>query len=181
MSRRGEREPDRIFQYQLFSNLVLDVRTNAQIALPDRKVIHPNNSRYIQEVRTNITSPTAAIEYFRENIYVPFDHCLQEEFWALMLNAKNVVTHQAMIYRGTITMVVIRAAEVFRPAIATNATAIILGHNHPSGDPTPSPEDVQVTRSLVEAGQLLGIEILDHIVCGSEHSTSLKEAGLGFD
>jgi DNA repair protein RadC len=161
--------------------MVVDVRTNAQIVLPDRKIVRASNSRYIQEVRTNITSPTEAIRYFRENIYVPFDHCLQEEFWVLMLDAKNVVTHQAMIYRGTITMVVIRLAEVFRPVIATNATAIIIGHNHPSGDPTPSPEDVQVTRSLVEAGQLLGVEVLDHIVVGAKLSKSLKEAGLGFE
>lgn len=180
MSSRGEREPHRIYQFQLFSDLVLDVRTNAQIALPERKIGRPSNSRYIQEVRANITSPEAAMEYFRDNIYTPFDHCLQEELWLLMLNTKNVVTQQAMIYRGTISTMIVRPAEVFRPAIAANATAILLAHNHPSGDPTPSPEDVQVTRSLVEVGQLLGVELLDHIVVGIERSVSLKEHGLGF-
>ena len=120
------------------------------------------------------------MQYFRENIYTPFDLCLQEEFWALMLNTKNVVTHQAMIYRGTNTTMIVRPAEVFRPAIETNATAIILGHNHPSGSPEPSPEDIQVTRTLVEAGQLLGIEVLDHIVVGVEMCNSLKTKGLGF-
>ena len=179
MSSRGEREPDRIFQYQLFTDLVLDVRSNAQIALPNRKLVR-SNSRYIQEVRANITSPEAAMEYFRDNIYTPFDHCLQEELWLLMLNTKNVVTQQAMIYRGTISTMMVRPAEVFRPAIAANATAILLAHNHPSGDPAPSPEDVQVTRSLVEVGQLLGIELLDHIVVGAERSVSLKEHKMGF-
>ncbi len=74
----------------------------------------------------------------------------------------------------------VRMAEIFRPAIETNATAIIVGHNHPSGDPTPSPEDIHTTRSLVEAGQLLGIELLDHIVVGVEFCNSLKMSGLGF-
>ena len=120
------------------------------------------------------------MRYFRDNIYTPFELCHQEEFWALMLNTKNVVTHQAMIYRGTNTTMIVRPAEVFRPAIETNATAIILGHNHPSGSVEVSPEDVQTTRSLVEAGQLLGIEVLDHILVGAETCNSLRERGLGF-
>ena len=180
MSNRGEREPQRIFQFQLFSDLVLDVRTNAEIALPDSRIIQSNRDRYIQEVQTNITSPEAAMQYFRDNIFTPFDHCVQEELWVLILNTKNVVTHQAMIYRGTNTTMNVRVAEIFRVAIQTNATAIIVGHNHPSGDPEVSPEDVQTTHSLVEAGQLLGIEVLDHIVVGVEVCQSLKQMGLGF-
>ena len=180
MSNRGERESQRIYQFQLFSDLALDVRTNTQTAITVARLERSLNRRYIKEVRTNITSPEDAIRYFRENIYTPFDACVQEEFWVLMLNTKNVVTHQAMIYRGTNTTMIVRAAEVFRPAIETNATAIILGHNHPSGSVEVSPEDVQTTRSLVEAGQLLGIEVLDHILVGAETCNSLRERGLGF-
>ena len=180
MSSRGEREPGRIFQYQLFSDLARDVRTKAEIALPGTGIVQPNKGRYIQEVRANITSPEAAMAYFRDNIYSPFAHCVQEEFWVLMLNTKNVVTHQAMIYRGTTNTMIVRPAEIFRPAIEASATAIILGHNHPSGDPAESPEDVQTTRLLVEAGQLLGVEVLDHIVVGAERANSLKQNGRGF-
>jgi DNA repair protein RadC len=76
---------------------------------------------------------------------------------------------------------IIRVAELFREAVRENATAMIVAHNHPSGDPTPSPEDVQVTRSIVEAGSLLGVEVLDHLVIGHQRYVSLKELGLGFE
>ena len=75
---------------------------------------------------------------------------------------------------------VVRAAEVFRPAIRDNAVAIIVVHNHPSGDPAPSPEDIAVTEQLRESGELLGIEVLDHVVLGGQRHVSLKEQGLGF-
>jgi DNA repair protein RadC len=74
----------------------------------------------------------------------------------------------------------VRPAEVFRPAIRANATAIIVVHNHPSGDPTPSRDDVRVTADRVEAGRLLDIEVLDHIVIGQGRHASLKERGEGF-
>jgi DNA repair protein RadC len=77
--------------------------------------------------------------------------------------------------------VVIRPLEIFNPAAQTNATAIILSHNHPSGDPSPSPEDVSVTRSIYQASQIMGVEFLDHIVVGRDCWVSLKERGLGFD
>jgi DNA repair protein RadC len=71
--------------------------------------------------------------------------------------------------------------ELFRPAIERPAAAIVLAHNHPSNDPSPSPEDVKVTRQAVEAGKLLDVELLDHLIIGSGVYTSLKERGLGFD
>ncbi|MDX1520385.1 MAG: JAB domain-containing protein, partial [Anaerolineae bacterium] len=85
------------------------------------------------------------------------------------------------VYVGNVNSSIIRVAEVFRDAVRHNATALILAHNHPSGDPTPSPEDVNVTRSVVAAGNLLGIEVLDHLVIGHQRFVSLKERGLGFD
>ncbi|MEE8390301.1 MAG: JAB domain-containing protein, partial [Anaerolineae bacterium] len=74
----------------------------------------------------------------------------------------------------------IRVSEVFRDAVKRNCAAIIVAHNHPSGDPTPSPEDVEVTRQLVEAGKLLDIEVLDHLIVGQQRFVSLRERGLGF-
>jgi DNA repair protein RadC len=74
----------------------------------------------------------------------------------------------------------VRVAELFKPAIQRNAAAIILSHNHPSGDPTPSPEDVTLTRTVVQAGKLMDIDCLDHLVIGEGRFVSLKEKGLGF-
>jgi DNA repair protein RadC len=70
--------------------------------------------------------------------------------------------------------------EVFKAAIRRNATAVIVVHNHPSGDPTPSPDDLAVTHALVQAGKLLDLELLDHVIIGQGRSTSMKERGLGF-
>jgi DNA repair protein RadC len=85
------------------------------------------------------------------------------------------------VYVGSLNTAVIRVGEVFKEAIRWNSPAVIIAHNHPSGDPTPSPEDVQVTRQIVEAGQLLDIEVLDHLVIGQNRYISLRERGLGFN
>jgi DNA repair protein RadC len=85
------------------------------------------------------------------------------------------------IYVGNVNSAVVRPTEVIRPAIRDNAPSVIEVHNHPSGDPTPSPEDVSITRDLVAAGEVLGVEILDHLVIGSGgRFVSLNEKGLGF-
>jgi DNA repair protein RadC len=75
---------------------------------------------------------------------------------------------------------VMRVGELFREAIRANAAAVIVVHNHPSGDPTPSPEDVSITRQIVEGGKLLDVDVLDHLVIGQQRYVSLKERGLGF-
>jgi DNA repair protein RadC len=85
-----------------------------------------------------------------------------------------------MIYQGSLNASVVRVAELFREAVRSNAAALIVAHNHPSGDPTPSPEDIAMTRTLVEAGQILDIEVLDHLVIGKGRWVSLKAQGLGF-
>jgi DNA repair protein RadC len=84
------------------------------------------------------------------------------------------------VYVGNVNTSVIRVAEVFREAIRLNCVALIVAHNHPSGDPTPSPDDVKVTEQIVQAGKLLDIEVLDHLVIGQQRYVSLKERGLGF-
>ena len=84
------------------------------------------------------------------------------------------------IYRGSVNSAGLRVGELFREAVRHNATSMIVVHNHPSGDPTPSPEDVAVTRALVDAGKLMDVEVLDHLVIGRQRFVSLKERGLGF-
>ena len=105
----------------------------------------------------------------------------QEHLKVLLLDTKNRVIHVTTLYVGSLNTSLIRVGEVFRDAIRANAAAVIICHNHPSGDPTPSPEDVAVTRQIVEAGKLIDIECLDHLILGSAGKwVSLKERGLGF-
>ena len=104
----------------------------------------------------------------------------QEHLRTLHLDTKNHVTGVSEISIGNVNSAVVRAAEVFRPAIRDNSVAIIVVHNHPSGDPTPSPEDVDITRQLKASGEMLGIELLDHIILGAQRHVSLKDRGLGF-
>ncbi len=104
----------------------------------------------------------------------------REQLRVLCLDTKNFVVAQETIYQGTINSSVVRAAEVFRPAISRTCLSIVVIHNHPSGDPTPSQEDVRTTEQLRKAGELLDIELLDHIIIGHNRFVSLKERGLGF-
>jgi DNA repair protein RadC len=104
----------------------------------------------------------------------------KEELRAVLLDTKNFVHRIAPVYAGSLNAAVIRVGEVFRDAVRANCAAIIVVHNHPSGDPAPSPEDVRVTEQLVEAGKLLDIAVLDHVIIGRNRFVSLKERGLGF-
>lgn len=104
----------------------------------------------------------------------------QEHLRVLLLNTRNECMQSVDVYRGSLNSSLIRIGEVFREAIRQNSAAIIVAHNHPSGDPTPSPEDIAVTRALVEAGKLVDIEVLDHLVIGQNRFVSLKAKGLGF-
>jgi DNA repair protein RadC len=108
-------------------------------------------------------------------------HLAQEHFQALHLDTRNRVLGSQTVYIGSLNASYIRVAEVFREAVKRNCAAMIVAHNHPSGDPTPSPEDVEVTRELVAAGKLLDIELLDHLVIGQQRFVSLRERGLGFE
>ena len=102
----------------------------------------------------------------------------QEQLRVLLLNTKNLVVGQRVVYQGNVNSSMVRPAEVLRPAVIEAVPSIIISHNHPSTDPTPSPEDAAITRELVQAGKLLGIELLDHVVIGGDRFVSLKERGL---
>jgi len=105
----------------------------------------------------------------------------QEYLYVILLDTRNRVLGKPLeVYHGSLNTSLIRPGEIFREAVKANAAGLIVAHNHPSGDPSPSPEDVAVTRTLVEAGKLLDVEVLDHLVIGRQRFVSLKERGLGF-
>ncbi len=126
--------------------------------------------------RPQISSPADVANLLMVEM-APLD---QEHLRVVLLNTKNFVQRIVTVYIGTINSSAVRVGEVFKEALRTNSPSIIVVHNHPSGDPTPSPEDVQVTRQLVAAGKLLDVEVLDHLVIGQGHWVSLKERRLGF-
>ena len=126
--------------------------------------------------RPQITSPADAANL----LMLEMGHLEQEHLRVLLLDTKNRVLASPTVYKGNVNTSVVRIAELFREAIRHNSTGLIIAHNHPSGDPTPSPEDVRITRQIVEAGKMLDIEVLDHLVIGHQRYVSLKERGLGF-
>jgi len=148
--------------------------TVAQIKAGFHLGLRLNNPR---EERPAINSPADAAAL------VQYDMSLleKEHLRVLLLDRRNRVMDAKEIYQGSVSSSQIRVGEVFHEAIRQLASAIIVVHNHPSGDPTPSPDDVAVTRAIVQAGKLLDIETLDHLVIGhGGRWVSLKERGLGF-
>lgn len=105
----------------------------------------------------------------------------QEHLRVLLLDTRNRLIQIVEVYRGSLNSSLIRVGEIFRDAVRMNAAAIIVAHNHPSGDPAPSPEDLSVTKAIIGAGKMLDIEVLDHLIIGKNRFVSLKSQGLGFD
>ena len=103
---------------------------------------------------------------------------MQEEFRVLMLNTQHAVMRELLVTRGTLDTSLVHPREVFRAAVAEATSAVILVHNHPSGDPTPSAEDRDVTRQLAQAGRIIGIPVIDHVIVGDARYVSFVEAGL---
>jgi DNA repair protein RadC len=113
-------------------------------------------------------------------LIIEMSHLDQETLRVVLLNTKNQVIRFVDVYRGSLNASLVRVPELFKEAVRVNAAAIIVAHNHPSGDPTPSPEDVRVTEQIVAAGKLLDIEVLDHLVIGERTFVSMREKRLGF-
>ena len=104
----------------------------------------------------------------------------QEQLRVILLDGRSRVLAIPTVYVGSLHSTSVRVAEVFREGIARNCAALILVHNHPSGDPTPSPEDISLTEQVVQAGALLDIDVLDHLVIGQQRYVSMRRQGLGF-
>src|SRR5512143_1299864 len=126
--------------------------------------------------RPQIKSPADAAALVTLDMSL-LDH---EQLRVILLDTKNHVLGIETVYKGNVNTSVIRTGELFREAVRRNCAAIIVVHNHPSGDPTPSPEDVRLTEQIDAAGKLLDIEVLDHLIVGQQRYVSLKEQGLGF-
>ncbi len=127
----------------------------------------------VPQAKFSIQMPGDAARYIEDDI----KYLKQEHFITLMLDTKNQVISKETISIGTLNSSIVHPREVFKPAIKKSVSAIILAHNHPSGDPTPSREDIEVTKRLVKAGELLGIDVLDHIIIGDSKYISFKEEG----
>ncbi len=145
------------------------VRIKAALALGIR-LLEPAGER------PTINSPADAAAL------VQYEMCVleQEYLKVMLLDTRNHVLDIVEVYHGSVNSSQVRVGELFKPALQRLAPAIIICHNHPSGDPTPSPDDVAVTRAIVQAGKLLSVDVLDHLVIGGGRFVSLKERGLGF-
>lgn len=126
------------------------------------------------EDRTVIRSPGDVAAYVTEELR----YLQKEHFVCLFLNTKNQIIGQETLSVGSLNASIVHPREVFRSAIKRSSASIICVHNHPSGDPTPSPEDIQLTARLSEAGEIIGIDVLDHVIIGDRSFVSLKEKGL---
>jgi DNA repair protein RadC len=155
-------------------------RRKVERTLSKVRLLHEELNRLLYARPTErpvIHSPKDAYDLLRPFLE-PLEH---EELWVAVLDTRNRVLSLVALYRGSVNTSQVRVAEIFRRAILENSPALLVAHNHPSGDDSPSPDDIAVTRAIVEAGKLLDIQILDHLVIGLGSYVSLKERGLGFD
>lgn len=124
--------------------------------------------------KTKIKTADDVFNYYIDNLMDKN----KEHFYALYLNTKNRIISESLVSIGTLNASLIHAREVFNPAIKSSANSVILVHNHPSGDPSPSKEDEKVTKAIIDAGNILGIKVLDHVVIGNGDFFSFKKDGL---
>ena len=138
------------------------------------KVVKETSGRY--DVQKKIQTPgdvfNIAQNVIRANEYA------EENLWLITLDTKNNITGIFTVSTGSLNSSVVHPREVFKRAVLQNSASIIICHNHPSGDPTPSPEDISTTKRIYDAARILGIELLDHVIIGDNKYTSLKEKGV---
>ena len=138
------------------------------------RVVKETSGRY--DVQKKIQTPgdvfNIAQNVIRANEYA------EENLWLITLDTKNNITGIFTVSTGSLNSSVVHPREVFKRAVLQNSASIIICHNHPSGDPTPSPEDNSTTKRIYDAGRILGIELLDHVIIGDNKYTSLKEKGV---
>lgn len=146
-------------------------RLNAALELARRLLLEDTEEKW--QIRTPSDAAVALRALLPDNT--------REHFLVLNLDTRNRIVHRETLYTGSLNTSICRIAEVFHYAIANHCAGIVIGHNHPSGDPDPSPEDVSLTRRLVDAGKLLEIDVLDHVILGGSRYVSLRERALGFE
>ncbi|SDM42514.1 JAB domain-containing protein [Sediminibacillus halophilus] len=154
-------------------------------------ILQEDNYKQLPAKRVNIVSlkllKESSILYKKRTIRSPEDgyelikqflgDVDREHFLVICLNTKNQPTSLNVCHIGSLNASIVHPREVFKPAILSNAASIIVGHNHPSGQPEPSQEDIHVTKRISEAGKIVGIDLLDHIIIGEDKFISLKEKG----
>ena len=116
-----------------------------------------------------------------DRLLLPMGRLEREELRVVLLNTKNVVLRVTTVYVGNVSTSLVRICELFRDAIRLDASGIVLVHNHPSGDPTPSPEDLHLTAETLAAGRLLDVDVVDHVVIAADTWVSLRDRGIAFD
>lgn len=140
------------------------------------KQVKEDSGLYVLPNRGQVTSPQNAADIV--NAVYDLSHDANERFGIIALDTKNKLNGLHIVSEGSLNASIVHPREVYKRAILNNAASIVAFHNHPSGDPTPSPEDIMLTNRLKESGDLLGIELLDHIIIGDMIFTSMKEQGL---
>ena len=120
-----------------------------------------------------LTEPKAVAEFYQEDMR----HLTQEQFHVMLFNSKQILIRDLLLSKGTVNASLVSPREIMIEALRYQAVSLILVHNHPSGDPEPSSDDVQITMQVAEAGELIGIPVLDHIIIGDNSFVSLKERG----
>lgn len=138
--------------------------------VPLIKIVRDRSVVYLAENK-NVNSPAAAANAIREVI----GDSDRENFVVLCLNRKHDIVSAEIASIGTISECFVHPREIFKAAVLSSASAIVVGHNHPSGNPTPSDDDFNITKRLIEAGKILGIDVLDHIVIGDDCHVSIRE------
>ena len=144
------------------------------ISFLNLKVVKETSGRY--DVNKKIQCPNDIFNV-AQNVIRAGEYA-EENLWLITLDTKNNITGIFTVSTGSLNGSIVHPREVFKRAVLQNAASIIICHNHPSGDPAPSQDDVNITKRLYDAGKILGIELLDHIIIGDNRYTSLKERGI---
>ena len=144
------------------------------ISFLNLRIIKENAGRY--DVNKKIQSPEDVFNIAQKVIKA--NEYAEENLWLITLDTKNNITGIFTVSTGSLNSTIVHPREIFKRAVLQNAASIIICHNHPSGDPVPSQEDINITKRIYDAGKILGIELLDHIIIGDNKYTSLKEKGV---
>ena len=138
------------------------------------KLVKEKTTRY--DVNNTLTSPETAYKFIERVCELSSEP--EENLMMLTLNTKNTVTGVFTVSKGSLNSSIVHPREVYKRALLNNANSIMIFHNHPSGDPAPSKDDIAITKRLEEVGKIIGIKLLDHLIIGDERFTSLKEGGI---